>query len=115
MRKIYRDKGLLLIPLPGNRGLNIGRKFTGYCSIREWPWAVYDFADHVSPWSNKADWADSVLADGYPILCTGCKGMLDVDRVESHYINPYCDDCNMDLAIAQDHKRGCADIDCVGC
>ena len=61
MRQIYRDKGLLLIPLPGNKGLNIGRNFTGYASIRDWPWAVYDFADHVSPGSSKSDWADVVL------------------------------------------------------
>jgi hypothetical protein len=66
MRKIYRDKGLLLIPLPGNKGLNIGRYFTGYCTIRDWPWAVYDFADHVSPWSDKAEWAENVLEAGYP-------------------------------------------------
>lgn len=66
MRKIYRDKGLLLIPLPGNKGLNVGRYFSGFWSIREWPWAVYDFADHVSPWSDKAEWADGVLRAGTP-------------------------------------------------
>jgi hypothetical protein len=66
MRKIYRDKGLLLLPLPGNRGLNIGRNFSGYWSVRSWPWAVYDFADHVSPAADKAAWADNVLKAGYP-------------------------------------------------
>lgn len=65
MKKIYHEPGLTLIKL-GGYGLNIGRNFSGYASIRTWAWAVYDFADHVSPIGDKAAWADGVLAAGYP-------------------------------------------------
>lgn len=65
MKRIYLEPGLALIKL-GRYGLNIGRNFTGYASIRTWPWAVYDFADHVSPIGDKAAWADGVLAAGTP-------------------------------------------------
>ncbi len=92
MRQIYRDKGLLLIPLPGNTGLNIGRNFTGYWSIREWPWAVYDFADHVTPGGSKSAWADSVLAAGYP-----CQ---------------HVDTRNLDC---EDHGGDCPEVVCVDC
>lgn len=92
MRKIYRDKGLLLIPLPGNKGLNVGRNFTGYASIREWPWAVYDFADHVSVYSGKAEWADNVLAAGYPCQHVDARNL----------------DCD-------DHGPECTELVCVEC
>jgi hypothetical protein len=62
MRRIYREPGLLLIPLPFGYGLNVGRNFSGYWSVRTWAWAVYDFADHVCTGSSKSEWADTVLA-----------------------------------------------------
>lgn len=104
MRRIYRDKGLLLIPLPGNRGLNVGRRFSGHWSIREWPWAVYDFADHVSTESKQAPWAGDYLANWYVhlIVCTDCMTPLSADDVLSYDTHPRCDDCNMDLAIARE-------------
>ena len=61
MRKIYTDKGIMLVPLPFGYGLNIGWNFSGYWSVRTWEWAVYDFADHVCPWGMKSAWADMVL------------------------------------------------------
>lgn len=61
MRRIEHEPGLTLIPLPFGYGLNIGRNFSGYWSIRTWAWAVYDFADHVEPGSSKSAWADYVL------------------------------------------------------
>jgi hypothetical protein len=61
MRKIYTDKGIMLVPLPFGYGLNIGWNFSGYWSIRTWAWAVYDFADHVPTDSRKSLWADMVL------------------------------------------------------
>jgi len=91
MRKIYRDKGLLLIPLPGNKGLNVGRNFTGNCTIRNWPMALYDFADHVSVYSKHWPWAEEVL--GVVHECPRCRDksksvLLDSDG------EPYlCDEC----------------------
>jgi len=90
MRKIYRDKGLLLIPLPGNKGLNIGRYFTGYCTIRDWPWAVYDFADHVPTDSKQAAWAGDYLANW--CLHTETRNL----------------DCD-------EHGRDCTELVCVDC
>jgi hypothetical protein len=37
---------LWLFPLPGGLGLNIGRGFSGFASVRSWEWARFDFADH---------------------------------------------------------------------
>lgn len=65
MNRIYREPGLTLIKL-GRYGLNIGRGFTGYASLRRWPWALYDFADHVSVDSDRQAWADGVLSAGLP-------------------------------------------------
>ena len=67
MKRIYHEPGLTLIKL-GRYGLNIGRNFTGYATIRTWRWALYDFADHVSTDSDKQAWADGVLAAGYPAI-----------------------------------------------
>lgn len=38
-----------LLPLPGGRGMNIGRGFSGFVSVRSWDWARYDHADHIDP------------------------------------------------------------------
>ena len=65
MKRIYHEPGLTLIKL-GRYGLNIGRKFTGYATIRTWRWALYDFADHVSTDSARQAWAHGVLAAGTP-------------------------------------------------
>ena len=65
MKRIYHEPGLTLIKL-GPYGLNIGRGFTGYWSIRPWKWALYDFADHVATDSGREAWAAGVLAAGTP-------------------------------------------------
>lgn len=65
MKRIYHEPGLTLIKL-GRYGLNIGRNFSGYWSLRTWKWALYDFADHVDAFGDKAAWADGVLSAGYP-------------------------------------------------
>lgn len=65
MKRIYHEPGITLIKL-GRYGLNIGRGFSGYWSIRAWPWALYDFADHVDTSSDRQAWADGVLSAGYP-------------------------------------------------
>ena len=38
---------LWLLPLPGGLGLNIGRGYSGFASVRSWEWARYDHADHI--------------------------------------------------------------------
>ena len=46
-RRGFRGGWLLLIKL-GRYGLNLGTGFTGFCSLRSWEWARYDYADHFS-------------------------------------------------------------------
>lgn len=41
------EGSLWLLPLPGGLGLNIGRGYSGFASVRSWEWARYDHADHI--------------------------------------------------------------------
>lgn len=50
-----------LLPLPGGLGMNIGRGYSGFVSVRSWEWAKYDHADHME---EENRWATMNLSRG---------------------------------------------------